>query len=190
VIATLTGTVKSRQAEFALIEVNGVGYQVLMPTTDLAALPPAGQQVTVYTHLHLKDDTLQLYGFNSEEKKGLFLNLISVSSVGPKLALAILSHLNVAQIKQAIISSNASLISATPGVGKKTAERLILELKDKLGLTTELAATAEGPLAEAQAALVSLGYTPLEASQTLASLSQMQTAEAYIKEALKRLAAK
>lgn len=189
-IATLTGTVKFKQADIALIEVNGVGYQVLMPTTDLAALPPLGEHVTVYTHLYLKDDSLQLYGFNSQEKKGLFLNLISVSSVGPKLALAILSHLNVAQIKQAIISSNAGLIAATPGVGKKTAERLILELKDKLGLTGAEELPADVPLAEAQAALVSLGYTPLEAGQTLASLDKMPTAAAYIREALKRLAAK
>lgn len=190
-IACLKGIIRQKHADFAIVEVNGVGYQVIMPATDLAALPAVGEQALVYTHLHLKDDTLQLYAFTSEEKKRLFLNLISVSSIGPRLALAVLSHLSVEQLRQAIISSNVELISSTPGVGKKTAKRLILELKDKLSLSlTEEMLTAVGPLAEAQAALVALGYTPHEAGQALAHVSSAQTTDEYIKKALKSLGAK
>lgn len=191
-IGMLTGIVRQKQSDSVIVEVNGVGYQLTMPATDVAALPAVGQTVTVYTHLQVKEDGLYLYGFSTSEKKELFLQLTSVSSVGPRLALALLAHLNVNQIKQAVISSNVDLLSSTPGVGRKTAERVVLELKDKLslGLADQVAALTEGPLAEAQAALISLGYTPLEASRALANVSDAQTTEQYLKAALKRLETK
>ncbi len=188
-IATLTGSLVKKGSQTAIIDTGGVGYQLMMPSPDIASLPPVGSQVTVYTYLQVKDDSMNLYGFEAEAKKGLFVQLISVSNVGPKVALNLLSHLTAEQLMQAIITEDNTLISGAPGVGRKTAQRLILELKDTLGTGAIVdAAAMTSPFTQAQQALMGLGYQAFEASQALAGATEGKSVDWYIKFALKRLA--
>ncbi len=188
-IATLRGSLVRKGSKTVIIETGGVGYQLMMPSPDIASLPSLGSQVTAYTYLQVKDDSMNLYGFEDESKKGLFVQLISVSNVGPRVALNLLSHLTAEQLMQAIVTEDNTLISGTPGVGKKTAQRLILELKDTLGTDATVDAGAStSPFAQAQQALMGLGYQAFEASQALAGVAEGKSVDWYIKFALKRLA--
>ena len=188
-IAMLIGSLVKKGSQTAIIETSGVGYELMMPGPDIASLPSLGSQVTVYTYLQVKDDSMNLYGFESEAKKGLFVRLISVSNVGPRVALNLLSHLTADQLIQAIITDDNALISGTPGVGRKTAQRLILELKDTLGTGAIIdTGAATSPISQAQQALIGLGYEAFEASQALGGASEGKSVDWYIKFALKRLA--
>lgn len=189
-IATLKGSLISKSANTAIIEAAGIGYQLTMPTPDLGSLPPLGQAVRVYTFLQIKDDAINLYGFESETKKDLFIRLIGVGNVGPKAAVGLLSHLSPEQLVQAIVSEDIGLISSAPGIGRKTAQRVVLELKDKLGLGEAGPAGpgASSALVEAREALVGLGYGADEAAAALTGADGGQPADWYVKYALKRLA--
>ena len=200
-IAFLTGKLAGRSTTAAFIDVGGVGYAVSMSQASLAKLPEAGAEVHVLTYLQVREDALALYGFLSAEEKALFERLISVSGVGPKVALAALSSFSPRTLADAIAAQDVALVSRIPGVGKKTAQRIVLELKDKLedqsfqttaGGTAAVAAEAEdGPLegvSEAVSALISLGYSKSEASEAIASCGLTDvTAEEYIRAALKKL---
>jgi len=170
-IASLHGTLESLGSDWAIIDVNGVGYQVYAPTSTLSALGARGEEVHLHTHLVMREDSAALYGFASTEELELFQTLIGVSGLGPRLALAMLSAMNVEQVSMAIVAGSVDLLTVVPGIGKKMAERLVLELKDKIG--AGLVAT---PAALAQentdviAALASLGYSVSEASRAVATL--------------------
>ena len=171
-IASLYGKLESLGSDGAVINVSGIGFQVYMPTSTLSELGAVGKEVKLHTYLHLREDNAALYGFASTEELGLFQNLISVSGLGPKLALAMLSAMNIERLTMAIATGSTDLLTVVPGIGKKVANRLILELKDKLGagwITTPAAQLAEENT-EVLAALTSLGYSVSEATRAVASL--------------------
>jgi len=171
-IASLNGKLESLGSDGAIINVGGIGFQVYMPTSTLSTLGKIGEDVKLHTYLHLREDNAALYGFASTDELGLFQNLISVSGLGPKLALAMLSAMNIERLTMAIATSSTDLLIEIPGIGKKVANRLILELKEKIGagwITTPAVQLAEEN-AEVVAALTSLGYSVSEATKAVASL--------------------
>ncbi len=171
-IASLHGKLESLGSNWAVINVNGVGFQVYMPTSTLSLLGNIGREVHLHTHFILREDSAALYGFTSTDEMELFQILLGVSGVGPKLALAVLSAMSVERVTMAIATSSVDLLTIVPGIGKKTAQRLILELKDKIGALPIAAPTAQ--LAQENAdvltALTSLGYSVYEASRAVATL--------------------
>ena len=188
-IAFLTGRVAARAAGHALIEVGGIGYRLIMSTSSLAALPAEGDEVTVHTYLHVREDELTLYGFESEEERALFEALIGVSGVGPKVALAILSGLRPDALRTALARDDVALLSSVPGVGKKTAQRLLIDLKDKLG-APDLGGQGGGSshaAVEAREALLSMGFSPAEAAAGLRDVPDGASTEQLLKSALKTL---
>jgi Holliday junction DNA helicase RuvA len=171
-IASLEGKLESLSGDSAVINVGGVGFQVYMPTSSLSRLGATGKEARLYTHLHLREDNATLYGFATSGELELFQMLINVSGLGPKLALAMLSAMSADQLATAIATGSTDLLTIIPGIGKKVASRLILELKDKIGagwLTTPAAElTAENT--EVLAALTSLGYSATEAIHAVTTL--------------------
>jgi len=205
-IGRLQGQLIETQAPEVLIDVNGVGYEVLVPMTTLYELPPLGREVTLLTHLAVSENAQTLYGFHTKKDRELFRTLIKVSGVGPKMALAILSGMNSDQLVNCVMQDNVSALVKLPGVGKKTAERLIIELRDKLKnwqvqnaplAEMEAASQSQGPevgasdiVAEAESALVSLGYKPTEASKVVARVlkdHQVTRSEELIRLSLRSL---
>jgi len=171
-IANLHGTLESLGSDWAIVNVGGIGFQVYMPTSTLSALGKIGKEVKLYTHLHLREDNAALYGFALTEELELFQALIGVSGLGPKLALAMLSAMSVEKLTMAIATSSVDLLTVVPGIGKKMASRLVLELKDKIaaGWVTIPAAELAQENADVLAALTSLGYSVSEASRAVATL--------------------
>ncbi len=171
-IASLHGKVESFSGDGAVINVGGIGFQVLMPTSTLSALGTTGSEVQLYTHLHLREDNVSLYGFGTPAELSLFQTLISVTGLGPKLGLAMLSGMNAEGLVTAIATGSADLLTAIPGIGKKMASRIVLELKEKIGagwITTALPELAKEN-ADVLAALTSLGYSASEAAKAVAAL--------------------
>jgi Holliday junction DNA helicase RuvA len=188
VIASLKGTLQALVSDGAIIDVHGLGFRVHMPTSTMSTLGAIGDEVELHTHLHLREDNVTLYGFATPEELGLFQTLIGVSGLGPKLALSMLSAMSVEKLAMAIASGAADLLSEVPGIGKKTANRIILELKEKVAagwLTAPPPEFAEEN-AEVLAALTSLGYSVREASHAVATLppDQKLTLEEKIRLAL------
>jgi Holliday junction DNA helicase RuvA len=172
-IASLKGTLETLHAESAVINVGGVGFQVYMPVSTLLTLGSIGEEVRVYTHMHVRDDAILLYGFSAEEDLKLFQMLINVTGFGPRLALALLSAMSVEQLVSAIAAGSEELVSSVPGIGKKLAGRLILELKDRINTGwagTKVVPVGEGDGGEVVAALLGLGYSASEASRAVSSL--------------------
>lgn len=192
-IERLQGQVAHRDAEGAVISAGGVGFRVEMPALSVRALPPEGGEALVFTHLHVKADALQLFGFSSEEERYLFLLMLTVTKVGPKLALAVLSLLPPATVVRALAAGDAALLATVPGLGRKTAERMVLELKDKVAerWASPIAAPGEPALAEvtegmalARAALQELGMSAAEADQLVHSLPPDMPPSEMVKRAL------
>jgi Holliday junction DNA helicase RuvA len=164
-IASLTGVLKSKNPTEILIDVNGVGYSVTIPLSTYEKLGEVGSTVALLTHLHVREDAMQLFGFASPGERFFFKLLITVNGIGPKIAQGILSGITVADLKQHIAHENISALTAIPGVGRKTAERLIIELRDKIG-KIDVASSGSSPSQdeegdlrqEALLALTSLGY--------------------------------
>lgn len=186
----------------ATVDVGGVGYEVLIPLSSYDRLPPVGQAVQVLTHLHVREDAHILYGFMSVAERDLFRLLVnSVSGIGPKLGLAVLSGMSVNNFKAAVVNGDVASLSKISGLGKKTAERIVLELKDKVGVAAawEAASASRAPSPEqeqaneAVLALIALGYKQVDAHKTVRELQDMQPeikgAEELVKLALKRIAA-
>ncbi|OCA52800.1 Holliday junction branch migration protein RuvA [Photorhabdus namnaonensis] len=201
-IGRLRGIVLEKQPPLVLLETNGVGYEVHMPMTCFYELPDAGQEAVLFTHFVVREDAQLLYGFNDKQERALFRELIKVNGVGPKLALAILSGMSAQQFVSAIEQEAIASLVKLPGVGKKTAERLVVEMKDRFkGLNGDLfnqssdinlPATAKQTTsdadseAEAVAALVSLGYKPQEASRMISKVAKPGAdCETLIREALR-----
>jgi Holliday junction DNA helicase RuvA len=190
VIAFLTGRVAGKAAGSALLDVGGVGYRLLMSTRSLSSLPAVGDTVTVHTYLHVREDELTLFGFESEDERGLFETLIGISGVGPKVALAVLSGLSPDALRSAVAADDVAVLSSVPGVGKKLAQRLALELKDKLDLPDLGGFARSGrpaAAAEARDALLSMGFTAVEAAAALRGAPDGASAEQLLKSALKTL---
>lgn len=194
-IGMLTGKVAYVENGACLLEAGGVGYEVLVPTTALAELAQATGEVRLYTHLQVREDGLQLFGFLSPDEKRSFERLIAVSGVGPKTALAILSALSVERLRQAVAAEDFRLLATVPGVGQKTAQRLVLELKGKLapGRGAGPAAPPGGAgsaMADAVEALVALGYqgaAAIQAVEAAVAAGEGDTAPALVRASLKRL---
>jgi Holliday junction DNA helicase RuvA len=173
-IASLTGVLKSKNPTEVLIDVNGIGYSVTIPFSTYEKLGAVESKITLLTHLHVREDALQLFGFASPEERFFFKLLITVNGIGPKIAQGILSGISVADLKQHIANENISALTAIPGVGRKTAERLIIELRDKIGKIETFTSgsapmqDADGDLRqEALLALTSLGYNRPVAEKAL-----------------------
>jgi Holliday junction DNA helicase RuvA len=182
VIARLRGTPVARTAEGLVLDVNGVGY--LVQATPSAAAK-GGDEITVETYLHVREDALQLYGFADAAERELFVQLLGVVGVGPKVALAIVSGSRPAELRRAIVREDVARFQAIPGIGKKTAERIVLELKEKIGL--ELADAPVGDLT-ARDALVELGWSIVDAERALAEVDGDLSVEEQVRAALRRAA--
>lgn len=169
-IGFLRGRLVQRGRGEILLDVGGVGYRVAMPTRCLAGLPGVGEEVVVHAHLHVREDALSLYGFPSFEERELFESLLGANGVGPKLALTILSVFPPEELRRAVASSDRDALCLVPGIGAKTATRLLLELRDRLGAPGDLAPDGDGQFTEVRSALAGLGYGPLEVRSAMASL--------------------
>jgi Holliday junction DNA helicase RuvA len=182
-IARLRGTPVARTADGLVLDVNGVGY--LVQATPSAAAK-SGDEITVETYLHVREDTLQLYGFADVSERELFVQLLGVVGVGPKVALAIVSGSRPAELRRAIVREDVARFQAIPGIGKKTAERIVLELKEKIVVeSTDALYTSE---LTARDALVELGYTVLDAERALADVDSDLAVEEQVRAALRRAA--
>ena len=193
-IAGLHGTLESLGSDWAIINVGGIGFQVYMPTSTLSLLGAIGEEVKLHTHLHLREDNATLYGFATDDELRFFQTLLGVSGLGPKLALAMLSAMSVDKLTMAIATGSVDLLTIVPGIGKKVADRLVLELKDKIAagwVTTPAAQLAEANT-DVLAALTSLGYSVAEATRAVATLppSSDLTLEERLKLALQYFTAK
>jgi len=195
-IALLRGTLAYKSSDHVIIDVGGVGYRLFIPLSTFYSLPETGD-VSLFTHTHVREDALLLYGFLSMEEKELFGILISISGIGPKLAINILSHIPARDLKRAIASGDIKRLSSLPGIGKKTAERLVLELKDKVGPVHDLpeaddvkSNTSSVDISnDVISALINLGYKENQARKVLESmeLAPELTMEEALKGALKVL---
>ncbi len=173
-IAGLQGKLQTIGNSWAIINVGGISFQVYMPTSTLSTLGAIGEEVELNTHLHLREDNATLYGFATPEELLLFQTLTTVSGVGPKLALAMLSAMSVEKLTMAIATGSAELLSEVPGIGKKMASRLILELKGKLAAGVPAPTELAEENTDVLAALASLGYSVREATRAIATLPQDQ----------------
>ncbi|MES2481944.1 MAG: Holliday junction branch migration protein RuvA [Pseudomonadota bacterium] len=189
-IGKLTGTLADKKAPQVLLDCNGVGYEVDVPMSTFYNLPAVGEKVSLLTHFVVREDAQILYGFGSPSEREAFRQLIRISGVGPRTALSVLSGMSVADIAQAVTAQDSARLTKVPGIGKKTAERLLLELKGKIG--ADLGPAAAGAGADEQAdilqALLALGYSDKEASAALKALPKGLSVSEGIKTALKALA--
>jgi len=194
-IGRLRGRVLSKQPPFLLLDVNGVGYEVEAPMSTFYVLPPDDVEVTLHTHLAVREDAHVLYGFAREDDRRLFRALLKVSGVGGKMALGVLSGMTAEEFSQAVQAGDIAALTRLPGVGKKTAERLVVELRDKLDKLSavspapgrpDVAAAPAGPDQDAVSALIALGYRPPEASRMVSKVfAEGMDTEAVIRAALK-----
>jgi Holliday junction DNA helicase RuvA len=200
-ITFLHGKLVSALPTQAIVDVSGVGYEVFIPLSSYDKLPAVGEPIRILTHLNVREDAHVLYGFMTAAERDLFRLLVNnVSGIGPKLALAVLSGMSVNNFKAAVVSSDVAGISKISGLGKKTAERIVLELKDKLGVAAawEAASAVHAPTPEqeqankAVLALITLGYKQVEAHKAVRDLqekNETKSAEELVKLALKKMAA-
>ena len=170
-IAMPRGVLELREDDVVIIDVNGVGYYVYVPDSVMNDLGREGSDVSVYTHLHVRENEMSLYGFSTVDQRALFQQLLTVSGIGPKVAMALLSVLSPDQLRLAIAEGNVSLLTQAPGVGKRTAERMILDLKGKIEIE-ELVPAGETSMADTEVvtALESLGYSRSEAQEAVRHL--------------------
>jgi Holliday junction DNA helicase RuvA len=197
VIAKLTGTLSEVRPDRVVMDVNGVGYDVAIPLGTFTALPAVGHKATLFIHTHVREDALQLFGFVSKQEKLVFETLIGVSGIGPKVALAILSGLPLPELVGAIAAQNARLLSSIPGVGKKLAERLGVELKEKMAEfgfgDVQVKGGRISVVDDAIAALKNLGYKAAQAEAAVTAAARKVSVDdlnAILEAALKSLAVK
>jgi len=178
-IALISGEVAVRRADHVVVDCGGVGYRLAVSNQTLAQVPAIGQRVVLHTHLVVRDDALALYGFATEPERDLFLMLLGVQSVGPKVALAVLSGVPARELLAALAGGDVARLQSTPGVGKRTAERIVVELREKVGTTLPddvISVTrSDDPASLAREALIGLGYAPAEAQELLQGASGHST---------------
>lgn len=198
-IAYLEGKLKEKSFDRVIVDVNGVGYELFVSATSLNKLPEKGKAVSLHTFFYVREELMQLYGFATEDEKDLFEKLLSIPGIGPKLALSILSVFSVPSFKKAILASDVDAVTAIPGIGRKSAQRLIIELREKLALPVAevLPATLKSEqeelvYSEVKNALLGLGYTAAEAKKALEGFplgdGEVPKAEEMLKYALRNLA--
>lgn len=185
-IGRLRGVIVDKAHANVVIDVGGIGYIVAVTPRTLSDLPGLGEEAVVHTHLHVREDQLGLYGFNSAADKDLFSLLLGVSGVGPKVALAILATMTYEQLSIAVSSDDIPALIAIPGIGKRSAQKLLLDLKPRLDIMDDTA-TATGPLAEVREALEGLGYGPDEIRGALADMPLDLPVEELLKRSLQEL---
>ncbi len=200
-IGRIRGIIIEKQAPHLLVDVSGVGYELQAPMTTFYRLPAVGQEVVLHTHLQVREDAHVLFGFFDGRERELFRELLKVNGVGPKLALAILSGMEPDVFVKCVQEHNYNALTRLPGVGKKTAERLLIEMRDRLAswapdfgrvglsLDASIAAPASNALQDAESALIALGYKPQEASKAVAAVKvgEGQSSEELIRLALKNM---
>mgnify|MGYP000956187233 FL=1 len=197
-IEYIQGELQIKGINYIVIQVGGIGYRLFTSSLTIAKLPPVKEEVTVFTYLHVREDELSLYGFLSSEEKKIFVTLLQVSGIGPKLALVILSHLSGSELRRAIVLGDTHTLLTIPGIGKKTAGRMVLELKDKLQKEAlpeeELSEIGFGAMntdarSEAVSALLALGYSVAEAQKAVPASKEGQdySVEDLIRIALKQM---
>jgi holliday junction DNA helicase RuvA len=190
-IGRLAGTLLEKNPPQILLDVQGVAYEVDVPMSTFYNLPQNGERITLFTHLVVREDAHLLYGFGTENERRAFRQLLKVNGIGARIALSLLSGLSVTELAQAVTLQETGRLTRVPGIGKKTAERLLLELKDKLGadLTTAIGVHRPAPVAsDVLNALLSLGYSDKEAARAVRELSEGTTVGDGIRQALKLLA--
>lgn len=188
-IGRLRGVLLEKQPPHLLVDVHGVGYDLLAPMTTFYSLPAVGEEVVLHTHFSVSENAQQLFAFINKEDRALFRQLIKVSNVGPKMALGILSGMDSSEFVRCVMNNNLNALVQVPGVGKKTAERLIVEMRDRL---RDWSAAADGPIpapvqaavtsenqivADAESALIALGYKPVEAAKAINGVLSEQNVE-------------
>ncbi|MBF0457417.1 MAG: Holliday junction branch migration protein RuvA [Nitrospirae bacterium] len=185
-IGSLRGKILRKKPDMLLVEVNGVGYEVHCPISVLTSIPGEGQSVFLFIYTHVREDILQLYGFLKEEERFIFTKVLSVSGVGPKIALAALSGLSAEKFATAVNSNDIDTLTAIPGIGKKTASRIVLELKDKLPIS---ASFVNRDYEDALSALLNLGYKRTDVIHALEELNKkgVSDIESLLRESLKYL---
>ena len=196
--AYVNGIVAEKGQNSLVIDVNGVGYLLSVSMNTLQETPPVGEKMKVYTYFSVREDAMELFGFASREEKNMFIRLLAVSGIGPKVALSILGSMPLRDLTLAIVTGDVTSLSRAPGVGKKTAQRLALELKDKVDQSElNYTPTASGPVTpiqedaaqEALAALQALGYTPAEAARAIQQVrGQSDSANELARLALRNMA--
>lgn len=187
----IKGTLVQKSDNYIVVDTNGIGYMINTSLTTLNDLGSSGAEVTIYTYLHVREDAMELFGFSSQEEKNMFVHLISVSGVGPKAALSILSVASPAKFAVAVVTNDVKTITKASGVGPKLAQRIILELKDKLktdelGIdnSEEISFDASDNRSEAVSALIVLGYSPADAQKAVSKTDASLDVEEIIKKAL------
>ena len=187
-IGRIAGTIVAKHPPQIIIDVHGVGYEVDVPMSTLYQLPGTGAEVALLTHLLVREDAHQLYGFATEGERTMFRRLLKISGVGARTALAVLSGMSVADLRQAVSQQETGRLTRIPGIGKKTAERLLLELKDKLDLTViAIPAEAGSASGDIVTALLALGYNDKEAQFAVKNLEAGVSVTEGIRQALKVL---
>jgi len=186
VIARVRGTLVENDFESVVIDVGGLGYELAVTPRTLAGLPGLGEEVVLHTHLHVREDQMSLFGFDTRADKDLFSTLIGISGVGPKVAMAILATLTYEQLRLAVSSDDIATLTEVPGIGKRSAQKLLLELKPKLDVVDGVTAPS-GPMAEVREALTGLGYGPDEIRGTLAGMPDDLTVEEMLRLSLREL---
>jgi Holliday junction DNA helicase RuvA len=200
-IGRLRGEIAVKQPPELLLDVNGIGYEILAPMSTFYELPPVGEQITLFTHLAIRDDAHVLYGFAQVSERALFRGLLKVNGVGAKMALAILSGMSADEFSRCVQTNDTASLVRLPGIGKKTAERLIIEMRDRLqklldlpktgvmtAIPTPLNQVAASPANDAIDALIALGYKPADASNMVRVVeSDGLASESIIRAALKAL---
>jgi Holliday junction DNA helicase RuvA len=185
-IGRLRGTIVERNLDRVVLDVGGVGYSVAVTPRTLVALPAVGEEAVVHTHLYVREDQLAMYGFASVEERDLFELLIGVSGVGPKVALAISATFTPNELRTAVSTNDQASLTSVPGIGKRSAEKLMVELRPKMDVFGE-STTASGPLSEAREALEGLGYGSDEIRGILSSLADDLPVEELVKQSLQQL---
>ena len=194
-IGRIHGTLLQKEAPLLLVDVGGVGYEILAPMTTFYGLPEVGNALTLFTHMVVREDAQQLFGFSTESARALFRSLLKVNGIGPRVALALLSGMSEAELVRCIVDEDINRITQVPGIGRKTAERLLIELRDKIALeaTTTAAQRLKSALpvnavSEAVSALVALGYRPNEANRAIRNIrTKDMSSEDIIRQALQAM---
>lgn len=197
-IGRLQGTVIDKQAPDLLLDVQGVGYELLVSLSTFFAIPAVGESVTLHTHFVVREDVQQLYGFTERSERTLFRHLIRVNGVGPKMALGVLSGMSANDFSACVHNNDVDTLVRLPGVGKKTAERLVIEMRDRVGSieasvsSTNVHAAQPDLTQEAESALIALGYKPQDAAKMISRVAgdEVLSVEQLIRRALKNMVSK
>lgn len=185
-IGSLTGLVQNVDADGALIDVGGVGYEVGMTPRSLEQLPPIGTEVTIYTHLHVREDAMSMFGFSTTGDRHLFRILISASGVGPKVGLAVLGTMTADDVRMAVANDDADALTVVPGIGKRTAQKLILELRPKLASVESTMVGSSSVAGQVRLALEGLGFNGSEIAEVLVNVDRDASVGEQVRQALRQ----